>query len=158
MQDFEQVYRTYFTDVYRYVLSLCRNEDIAEEVTQQAFFKALQAIGGFRGECRLYVWLCQIAKNEYYTWLRKNRGAEPTEDCVEDLEHKLLRTETAFTVHKALHALPEPYKEVFSLRLFGELPFAQIGQLFGKTESWARVTYHRARLKLKEELQDEAEL
>ena len=106
MQDFEQVYRTCFTDVYRYVLSLCRNEDIAEEVTQQAFFKALQAIGGFRGECRLYVWLCQIAKNEYYTWLRKNRGAEPTEDCVEDLEHKLLRTETAFTVHKALHALP----------------------------------------------------
>lgn len=158
MQDFEQVYRTYFTDVYRYVLSLCRNEGIAEEVTQQAFFKALQAIGGFRGECRLYVWLCQIAKNEYYTWLRKNRGGEPDEDCVENLEHKLLRRETAFAVHKALHALPEPYKEVFSLRLFGELPFAQIGQLFGKTESWARVTYHRARLKLKEELQDEAEL
>ena len=152
MQDFEQVYRTYFTDVYRYVLSLCRNEGIAEEVTQQAFFKALQAIGGFRGECRLYVWLCQIAKNEYYTWLRKNRGGEPMEDRVEDLEQKFLRRETAF------HALPEPYKEVFSLRLFGELPFAQIGQLFGKTESWARVTYHRARLKLKEELQDEAEL
>ena len=158
MQDFEQVYRTYFTDVYRYVLSLCRNEGIAEEVTQQAFFKALQAIGGFRGECRLYVWLCQIAKNEYYTWLRKNRGGEPMEDRVEDLEQKFLRRETAFAVHKALHALSEPYKEVFSLRLFGELPFAQIGQLFGKTESWARVTYHRARLKLKEELQDEAEL
>lgn len=158
MQDFEQVYRTYFTDVYRYVLSLCRNEGIAEEVTQQAFFKALQAIGGFRGECRLYVWLCQIAKNEYYTWLRKNRGGEPVEDRVEDLEHKFLRRETAFAVHKALRALSEPYKEVFSLRLFGELPFAQIGQLFGKTESWARVTYHRARLKLKEELQDEAEL
>lgn len=158
MQDFEQVYRTYFTDVYRYVLSLCRNEGIAEEVTQQAFFKALQAIGGFRGECRLYVWLCQIAKNEYYTWLRKNRSGEPVEDRVEDLEHKFLRRETAFAVHKALRALSEPYKEVFSLRLFGELPFAQIGQLFGKTESWARVTYHRARLKLKEELQDEAEL
>ena len=158
MQDFEQVYQTYFTDVYRYVLSLCRNEGVAEEVTQQAFFKALQAIGGFRGECRLYVWLCQIAKNEYYTWLRKNRGGEPMEDRVEDLEQKFLRRETAFAVHKALRALSEPYKEVFSLRLFGELPFAQIGQLFGKTESWARVTYHRARLKLKEELQDEAEL
>lgn len=158
MQDFEQVYRTYFTDVYRYVLSLSRSETVAEEVTQQAFFKALQAIGGFRGECRLYVWLCQIAKNEYYTWLRKNRGGEPLDDRVEDLEQKLLRRETAFAVHKALHALPEPYKEVFSLRLFGELPFAQIGQLFGKTESWARVTYHRARRKLKEELQDEAEL
>lgn len=158
MQDFEQVYRTYFTDVYRYALSLSRSETVAEEVTQQAFFKALQAIGGFRGECRLYVWLCQIAKNEYYTWLRKNRGGEPLDDRVEDLEQKLLRRETAFAVHKALHALPEPYKEVFSLRLFGELPFAQIGQLFGKTESWARVTYHRARRKLKEELQDEAEL
>ena len=80
------------------------------------------------------------------------------EDRVEDLEQKFLRRETAFAVHKALHALSEPYKEVFSLRLFGELPFAQIGQLFSKTESWARVTYHRARLKLKEELQDEAEL
>ena len=158
MQDFEQVYRTYFTDVYRYILSLCRNESVAEEVTQQTFFKALRAIGSFRGECRLYVWLCQIAKNEYYAWLRKNRGGKPAEERVEDLEHKLLRRETAFAVHKALHALPEPYKEVFSLRLFGELPFAQIGQLFNKTESWARVTYHRARLKLKEELRDEAEL
>ena len=144
MTDFEGVYDLYFRDVYKYALSLSRDPHVAEEITQETFFKALKNIGSFRGQCRLYVWLCQIAKNTYFTYVQKqSRGAPGTE---------LLSEESAFEIHKVLHHLPEPYKEVFSLRIFGELPFLKIGELFGKTESWARVTYHRARMKIKEEL------
>ena len=156
MTEFEEVYRLYFRDVYRYCLALTRDEQIAEEVTQETFFKALKAIDKFDGKCRLYVWLCQIAKNTYLSMLQKKRTGEelPGElSSGESLEEKLLTKESAFEIHQILHGLEEPYKEVFSLRTFGELPFRQIGALFGKTESWARVTYHRARLKIREELQ-----
>lgn len=155
MSDFQEVYDLYFKDVYKYALSLSRDPHIAEEITQETFFKALKHIDSFRGQCRLYVWLCQIAKNTYLTDLRRrSRSAPQWEETPEDsLEDGLLTKESAFEIHKALHRLPEPYKEVFSLRVFGELPFSQIGELFGKTESWARVTYHRARLKIKEEFE-----
>lgn len=154
MADFEKVYDLYFRDVYKYVLSLSRDPDIAEEITQETFFKALKSIDSFRGQCRLYVWLCQIAKNTYLTYCsRQGRmELEPGGRFAASMEEHLLTKESAFEIHKLLHRLPEPYKEVFSLRVFGELPFLQIGTLFGKTESWARVTYHRARMKIKEEL------
>ena len=154
MTDFQEVYDLYFKDVYKYALSLSRNPGIAEEVTQETFFKALKSIDSFRGQCRLYVWLCQIAKNTYFTYAGKQAkaAAEQEFSSGETMEEKLLTKETAFEIHKLLHNLPEPYKEVFSLRVFGELSFSQIGELFGKTESWARVTYHRARLKIKEEM------
>ena len=156
LEPFEEIYELYFKDVYRYALSLTRDEHLAEEVTQETFFKALKSIDKFDGKCRLYVWLCQIAKNTYFTLCQKQeRTAAPEEfeDGSPSPEEGLLRSDTAFQIHKALHALEEPYKEVFSLRTLGELPFKQIGLLFGKTESWARVTYHRARLKIKEELE-----
>ena len=156
MTEFEEVYRLYFRDVYRYCLALTRDEQMAEEVTQETFFKALEAIDKFDGKCKIYVWLCQIAKNTYFTMhSRDKRQSVLSEEPAdwENLEEKLLTKESAFEIHRILHALEEPYKEVFSLRTFGELPFRQIGELFGKTESWARVTYHRAKLKIKEELQ-----
>ena len=155
MTEFEEVYRLYFRDVYRYCLALCRDEETAEEVTQETFFKALNAIDQFDGRCKLYVWLCQIAKNTYFSMRSKKRPDKLEADIPsgESLEEWLLTKESAFEIHRVLHRLEEPYKEVFSLRTFGELPFKQIGELFGKTESWARVTYHRARLKIKEELQ-----
>lgn len=155
MTDFQEVYERYFTDVYRYVLSLSRDADVAEEVTQETFFKALRNIESFQGQCKLYVWLCQIAKNTYFSYLqkRKKEAAEQEVSSGESLEERLLEKEAAFEIHKLLHKLQEPYKEVFSLRVFGQLSFGQIGELFGKTESWARVTYHRARLKIKEEME-----
>lgn len=154
MTDFQDVYSEYFQDVYKYVYSLCRDEHLAEEVTQETFFKALKSMDSFRGQCKLYVWLCQIAKNTYFTLSAKVKDA-PYEDISpagESPEDALLRADTAFAIHRILHTLPDPYKEVFSLRVFGQLSFRQIGDLFGKTESWARVTYHRARLKIKEEM------
>ena len=157
MTDFQQVYDLYFRDVYRYALSLCRNESIAEEITQETFFKALEKLGSFDGKCKISVWLCQIAKNTYISMCRKDKRLDPDADTallpVEgSMEERFFDQETAFAIHKVLHTLEEPYKEVFSLRTFGELSFKQIAELFGKTEAWARVTYHRARLKIKEEL------
>lgn len=152
VEDFQQVYTQYFQDVYKYMLSLCRNPDIAEEITQETFFKALQSLDSFRGQCKLYVWLCQIAKNTYLTHCKKSKRTEEKNQEDDSIEDALLQKETAFQIHQILHVLPEPYKEVFSLRVLGCLSFAQIGVLFGKTENWARVTYHRARLKIKEEI------
>ena len=152
MPDFEAVYRQYFADVYKYALALSRDEQTAEEVTQETFFKALTAIDSLRGDCQLRVWLCQIARNQYLTLCRERKkftDAEP-EPGDSGIEEGFADREDARRLHILLHALPEPYKEVFSLRTFGELPFSQIGELFGKTESWARVTYFRARRKLKE--------
>ena len=152
--DFEEVYRLYFADVYRYALALTRDEAAAEEITQETFFRSLTAIDGFRGECQLRVWLCQIARNLYFRACREQkrfRQAE-MEEGDEGIEESFCDRDAARRLHRLLHDLEEPYKEVFSLRTFGELPFAQIGELFGKTESWARVTYFRARRKLKERL------
>lgn len=157
MTDFQEVYNLYFRDVYRYTLSLCQNESLAEEITQDTFYKALQKLDTFDGKGRVYVWLCQIAKNTYISMCRKEKHLDPDADTTqlstnESIDEKISDKETAFAIHKVLHTLDEPYKEVFSLRTFGELSFKQIAELFGKTEAWARVTYHRARLKIKEEL------
>lgn len=152
MEDYQEIYTLYFQDVYKYMLSLCRDPVIAEEITQETFFKALKSLDSFQGQCKLYVWLCQIAKNTYLSYIKKHREPEREDSLTISLEESLMDKETAFQIHQILHTLSEPYKEVFSLRVFGELSFQQIGSLFGKSENWARVTYHRARLKIKEEL------
>ena len=152
MEDYQEIYSLYFQDVYKYVLALSRDPSLAEEITQEAFFKALKSLDSFQGQCKLYVWLCQIAKNTYLSYLKKHKEPEKEEKLTSSLEDMMLDKESAFLIHQALHNLPEPYKEVFSLRVLGELSFRQIGLLFGKTENWARVTYHRARLTIKEEL------
>ena len=158
MTDFDEIYSLYFKDVYKYVLSISRDEMIAEEITQETFFKALRNIHKFDGKCKLYVWLCQIAKNTFYTYKKKETYHEDlteAEDILADvnIEHRLLTKESVFNIHKELHSLDEPYKEVFMLRVFGDLSFSQIGSLFEKTESWARVTYYRAKMKLKERIE-----
>ena len=157
MKDFEKIYSEYFDTVYQYTLSLCKDEAWAEELTQEAFFKALKNIGTFRGECKLSVWLCQIAKNIFYTEVkRKQRQVDYPLDTIpgtESIEQKLLNKETAFELHKLLHRLEEPYKEVFTLKVLGELNYKEIAQIFGKQETWARVTYHRARVKIQDILE-----
>ena len=157
----EELYRTYFDIVYRYIRSISQDGSLAEEVTQETFFKALEKIDQFRGDCDVRVWLCQIAKNTLYDHLKKQKkqllGDEKLEKIEsaggELLEEKLAQRSQAMEIHKVLHRLSEPYKEVFSLRIFGELTFREIGMLFGKSENWARVTYYRARVKIGEELE-----
>jgi len=155
--DFDEIFSEYFRIVYKYALALCRNVAVAEDITSETFLKAYKAIDDFKGECELRVWLCQIAKNTYFSLLKKNKYEIPLDDIelesdCEDLLLDITTKETSREIHRRLHSLAEPYKEVFSLRVFGELPFAEIAELFGKTENWARVTYHRAKLKLQEDL------
>ena len=157
MPDFGKIYTEYFSDVYKYVLSLCRNESLAEEVTQETFFKAMRNIDKFNGDCKLYVWLCQIAKNTYFTLAKKQKHITSGEDVEHqdfsaDIESAYLDKENARRLHILLHNLNEPYKEVFTLRVFGELHFSQIGELFGKTDSWARLIFYRAKKQLQEDL------
>lgn len=157
----EELYRAYFDIVYRYIRSVSQDGSLAEEVTQETFFKALKKADQFRGDCDVRVWLCQIAKNTLYDHLKKQKKQllgdeklEKTESAGgELLEEKLAQRSQAMEIHKVLHRLSEPYKEVFSLRTFGELTFREIGMLFGKSENWARVTYYRARVKIREELE-----
>lgn len=157
MESIECIYRAYFTDVYRYCLKLCGNADEAEELTGETFFKAMQALDGFRGNCELRVWLCSIAKNRYLSGRRK-RPAEPLSDTLESPmdspETVAIRSDETERVSEAVHRLPEPYKEVFLLRVYGEMPFENIGKLFQKTANWACVTFHRAKARIKAELEE----
>lgn len=160
MTEFEAIYTQYFSSVYKYVFSLCRNDTVAEEITQEAFYKAMEHIDQFDGKCKLYVWLCQIAKNTLYTYAKKQKRIVSESDL--DLsslpdtsfESTLIDKEIAWEIHKLLHKLDEPHKEVFSLRVFGELSFSQIGELFGKTDSWARLIFYRAKKALRRDLDE----
>lgn len=161
MTNFEKLYRAYFLDVFRYMKQLTGNDSLAEEITSEAFFKAMGALDSFRGDCDVRVWLCQIAKNCYYSYLKKHRRLVDLEaldsmdfsESSPTIEEILAEKNDAMQIHELLHELPEPYKEVFMLRVFGELSFRQIGKLFHKTENWACVTYHRARNKIRENME-----
>ena len=160
--NFEQVYQTYFKSVYRYIRRLSGDEQLAEEITSETFVQVMRSIGNFRGDCDLRVWICQIAKNTYYTHLKKqNRVAALDEeawlalaDPAAPVEERLDAKEDAQRIRALLHTLPEPYKEVFSLRTFGQLSFEDIGGIFGRTANWACVTYHRAKQKIREQMEE----
>ena len=157
VEEFDKIYTEYFLEVYKFVISLCQNPELAEEITQETFFKAIKNIERFQGDCKFNTWLCKIAKNTFYSYAKKNnRQVDFSFDVIisdENIEKQFVDKETAYAIHKVLHKLKEPHKEVFWLRIFGELSFAQIGAIFDKTESWARVTYYRAKIMIKEELQ-----
>lgn len=161
LTDFKSIYQLYFKDVYRFIYAMCRDEHVAEEITQETFLKALKHINSYEGKCKLKVWLCQIAKNTYYSYhakqSRTNEWIELRENTLSSdrgQEELILQKEDALRVHKILHAMNEPYKEVFTLRVFGELSFAEISQLFEKSESWARVTFYRAKQRIQERLKE----
>jgi len=150
VQDFEKVYVEYLRDVYNFLLKLSGSEDIAEELTQSTFSIAFENLGKFRGTCKMSVWLCQIAKHEYFAYLRKRKplvGVEAVKDepWEESPEDKYIARAEQLQIQEILQALPEPYKEVFTLRVMAELSYRDISRLFGKSESWARVTYYRAK-------------
>ena len=161
MTEFEQIYRDYFNDVFLYIRRLSNNEHIAEEITSETYYKAMHSVDSFRGDCDIRVWLCQIAKNCYYSYLKKAGREDSIEDIDllnvsaqdETVEERLARQDEAMQIQKILHDIPDPYKEVFMWRVFAELSYKQIGQLFGKSENWACVTYHRARNMIREGLE-----
>ena len=148
LTDFEEVYAVYFDDVYRYLLSLSGSESIAEELTSETFFRAMDALGRFRGECSVRVWLCQIAKHLWYQHLRKRKPEEPLpEDGLPgpSAEEDVLTRQGHLDLLRQIHALPPSTREVVYLRAFGGLSFREIGDVLGRTETWARVTFYRGK-------------
>lgn len=159
MTEFEDIYNNYFKDIFLYIYSLSGDRHIAEDITAETFMKAIKSIERFKGNCDIRVWLCQIAKNCYFSFLRKKKKTVHLDELSEqkdnfNFEQIISSTEESMEIHEILHNLDEPYKEVFSLRVFGELSFKQIACLFGKSDNWACVTYHRARNKIKERMED----
>ncbi len=159
MTEFERVYRTYFRDVELYFRAICKDELLAEELTEQVFFQALKALPTFRGDCDIRTWLCAMGRNCYLSHLRKCKPSQSIDelqipDPRRTLEEQVMDKAQALQIHKILHDLPEPYKEVFSLRIFGQLSFEDIGGIFGRTANWACVTYHRARQKIQQKMEE----
>lgn len=153
MDELTEIYEQHAEQVYKYLISLCRNVDIAEELTQEAFYQAIRSINNYNGECKMSVWLCQIAKHTYYKYVDKQVkqvNQLHTEDQAKSLERDLIASENKIELFRMVHFLEEPYKEIVLLRLLGDLSFKEIGEIHQRNENWARVSFYRAKLKLRE--------
>lgn len=157
VEDFDAIYRRHLKEVYRFLLKLSGNSDVAEELTQETFAIAFEKLRSYENRGKTLVWLCQIAKLEYYTWYRKNKVR--TQRLNEDIPSRedilldqIIEKEESDHAKRILHGLPEPYREVFLLRVMGEMSFRNIGKIFGKSESWGRVTFFRARKMIAERM------
>ena len=145
MDDMDAIYRSHAQTVYKFLLAQCRDPDLAEELTQETFYRAVCSIDRFDGSCKLSVWLCQIAKHLWYQHLRKRqKETVPLETAPEtpvpSAEDGVLDQEGRLTLLRQIHRLPEPQREV---------SFREIGDVLGKTENWARVTFYRTKEKLR---------
>ena len=156
MQDMEQIYKQYFETVNKYLFCLTHNSDISEELTQETFYRAVKKINTFKGDCKISVWLCQIAKNLWYDELKKNKKIQNSEEemfsieAEEKIEDKVILNESKVELYKKIQKLDKQTREVIYLRITGELSFKEIGDILNKTENWARVTFYRGKQKLKE--------
>ena len=155
---YEKLYQTHYMRVFSYVMTISGNQAAAEEITQETFFRAFSKQSEFRQESDEVTWLCAIAKNLFFDEKRRQGKTEAMPEEIRDpsksVEQTAVDQDSSFRIHLALHTLEEPYREIFELRVFGELSFREIGMIFRKTENWARVTYHRARLKLQERMEE----
>lgn len=153
MDEMEQIYQQHARTVYKFLLAQCGDPDLAEDLTQETFYQAIRSIDRFDGSCKLSVWLCQIARHLWYQHLRRHRREAPMPDTppeapVPSAEEGLLEQEGRLALLRQIHALPEPSREVVYLRAFGDLSFREIGDVLGKTEVWARVTFYRSKERL----------
>ena len=157
MQSMDEIYQQYAQIVYKYLISITHNEDLAEELTQETFCQAIRSIHRFDGKSKVSTWLCGIAKNLFLAYLRKHPAHEDIDEVevpVGSAEDTALENLGKVDLMKKLHGLEEPYREVMYLRAFGGLSFAEIGEVLGKTENWARVTFYRGKEKLRKEVQE----
>lgn len=157
MQDIEKIYEEYFETVNKYLFCLTHNSDISEELTQETFYKAVKKIDTYKGECKISVWLCQIAKNLWYDHCRKNKNIINIDEndlinkhMIDTLDEQIISNDEKILLYKKMQTLDEKTREVMYLRITGELSFKEIGIILDKTENWARVTFYRGKNKLKE--------
>ena len=154
MKNIEHIYREHAQTVYKFLLSQCRNADLAEELTQETFYQAVKSIDRYNGSCKVSVWLCQIAKHLWYQYLEKNKKEIPVSEMQDvqttySAEDELINKEKHLELLKKIHDLPDPGREVVYLRIFGNLSFREIGDVLGKSENWARVTFYRSKERIK---------
>ena len=154
MQDIEEIYKQYCNALYKYLFCLTQSEEIAEELTQETFAIAVKEINKFKGECKVSVWLCQIAKHLWYKELKKKKilTEQITEEVkeIQTMEEKICAQEEKLDLFKNMQRLDEKSKEVLYLRMAGNLNFIEIAEILGKTPNWVRVTFYRAKQKIKE--------
>ena len=157
MQDIEKIYKEYFETVNKYLFCLTHNNDISEELTQETFFKAVKKIDTYKGNCKISVWLCQIAKNLWFDECRKNKKIINIDEnnlfdrqSIDSTEETIISNDEKILLYKKLQLLDERTREVMYLRITGELSFKEIGVILNKTENWARVTFYRGKNQLKE--------
>lgn len=163
MQNIEEIYKEYSTSVYKYLFCLTQNKEISEDLTQETFALAVKDIKKFRGDCKLSVWLCQIAKHLWYKELKKKNKSvnvsfeEINEDVLYDetLEETICAKEEKLKLFKDMQKLDEKSREVMYLRMIGNLSYEEIGEILGKTSNWSRVTFYRAKQKMREENSNE---
>jgi RNA polymerase sigma-70 factor (ECF subfamily) len=155
MQPIEEIYREYASMVYKYLISLTRDEGLAEELTQETFYQAIKSSNKYDESCKISTWLCAIAKNVLMTYRRKHpvlEDVDETEAATESAEAEAIGNVSRVELLKKIHDMGEPYKEVIYLRVFGGLSFAEIGEIIGKNENYARVTFYRGKEKLGKEV------
>ncbi len=158
-KDIEEYYEKYGQKVYMYLLAACGDDELSRELTQETFVRAVSSLGRFEGNCSVSTWLCSIAKNLLHAELRK-RGLHPSvsigvipeeADTQPPPDALAEQKDTKMFVLRQVHSLPATEKEIVLLRATGAMSFAEIGELFGRTENWARVTFYRAKQKLRKE-------
>lgn len=150
----DAAYREYAVMVYKFLLSLCYEEELAEELTQETFYQAVRSVDRYDGSCKVSTWLCQIAKHLWYREMerRKRKGTSELTADMESLEkpveEQLTLKEEKMELFRKVHVLDEISKGIVLLRVTGAFSFKEIAELFEKNENWARVTYYRAKQKI----------
>ena len=157
MKSMEVIYREHAKTVYGFLLSKTKNAELAEELTQETFYQALKGIDCFEGKSSVTTWLCSIAKNQWSNYLKKHKTQELIGDEIETLatqstEEHVIERMNRVELMKLLHQLDEPMREVMYLRISGDLSFREIGEVLGRTENWARVTFYRGKERVLKEV------
>ena len=158
MKSMDEVYDRYANTVYRYLLSLTRDPDVAEELTQETFYQAIRSSGRYDGSSSVSTWLCAIAKRVHLVYIRKHPPHEDisaAEIARASAEESAIENEARRELMKKMHSLKDPMREVMYLRVFGGLSFREIGEILGRTENWARVTFFRGKESLRKEIEND---
>lgn len=156
MKNIGEIYTEYFDMVYKYLLCLTHNSDLAEELAQETFYKAIVKINTFKGNSKISTWLCKIAQNLYYDEMRKHKKSVINYDELsllvsdEDIENNFILDSEKRSLNLKINRLDLITKKVIELRIHSDLKFKDIGAIFGKSENWARVTFYRGKTKIKE--------
>lgn len=160
MEDFNSIYKETASKLYRYLFSLCKDAELAEELTQETFYRAYLNLDRFKGECSVFTWLCQIGKNAYLQDQKRKRRSGPLDAALPDGRNAFLHLENrelALEAYRILLGMDEIKKDVFFLHTLGQLSFKEIGRIYEKSESWAKMTYYRTKAELKERMNENDE-